>query len=318
MKCVVLPRTAFVPRHSIPIFDFSIFELYLKYKMGSIVNENNKVVRPWTFFRETNCKKVGFKYDPDAAFAGLPYKEGQKVYVDLKSNKLIGCAVAIEDQRDGRVLVRYVDGHEKSANVARMSHVLSSPRGIIVPDTIWFRRLAKTQVRGGAKVLEIGCSFGFCSPILGQRAMSKPDQPSSSNSAENSPQGNGSTSKGAYLGIDISREAIARCQKDHPYLHFEVADVLSDAVWNDEKLDLASFDTVFLDIGGNREAAPVAEVMKVCHERLPKLGLFVIKCEELANEAEAFMEENGLEADGVTMTRGEKWFEGVIDISPSK
>ena len=44
----------------------------------------------------------------------------------------------------------------------------------------------------------------------------------------------------------------------------------------------------------------------------------MIKCEELANEAEAFMEENGLEADGITMTRGEKWFEGVIDISPSK
>jgi hypothetical protein len=30
------------------------------------------------------------------------------------------------------------------------------------------------------------------------------------------------------------------------------------------------------------------------------------------------MEENGLEADGVTMTLGEKWFQGVIDIPPSK
>ena len=198
--------------------------------MGSVVNEDVKAIRPWTFFRETNHKTTGFKYDPDAAFA-VSYKAGDKVYVDLKSNKLIGCAVAIDDEKDGRVLVRYVDGHEKSANVNRMSHVLSSPRGVIVPDTIWFRRLAKTQVRGGAKVLEIGCSFGFCSPILGARAMSTADS-----SSENS--------NGKYLGIDISREAIARCQKDHPHLRFEVADVLSEHVWHDENLDLASFDTV--------------------------------------------------------------------------
>ena len=58
--------------------------------------------------------------------------------------------------------------------------------------------------------------------------------------------------------------------------------------------------------------------MKVCHERLPKLGLFVIKCEELASEAEVFMEANGLESDGITLTRGNRWFDSVIDTPLSK
>ena len=141
------------------------------------------------------------------------------------------------------------------------------------------------------------------------------------------------------LGIDIGAEPIGRCRQDHPNLQFEVADVLEPGnifdflksnanlnfktfeaiyflnvkncteVWQDEKLNLKSFDTVFLDIGGDREAAPVVQVMQTCLENIPNLQLFVIKCEQVAAEAIQFLESNGLEDDGLSMKNGSSFFE---------
>ena len=76
--------------------------------MGSPQQEEAVQRMQWTVFRQVNFEhfenKSKFKCDPDAVFA-KDFKQGQDVYVNLKSNKVVGRGKAVEDEKDGRCTV---------------------------------------------------------------------------------------------------------------------------------------------------------------------------------------------------------------------
>ena len=145
---------------------------------------------------------------------------------------------------------------------------------VVTPDTERFRHLAESQQLG--QVLEIGCSTGRTSVKLVERATS-------------------------WVGFDTSAEMIQTVQKDIPNTPSTTTnpdddqcrtwsgriDALADSLQAQEKAcQFGGPDTVFLDIGGNREELAVLRMLEFIVTRLPSVRHMFVKSEALFHSLE--------------------------------
>ena len=165
-----------------------------------------------------------------------------------------------EDSIDASHNWRIVDGDIMGSSNADES------RGLVCLSTETFRNLT-TMVRSSDLVLEIGCSFGRCTELLGL-AVGSPTQ---------------------VVGIDVSREIVKAASADYPHLVFRRGDVLKDPrgtiditneliARNPTRRELC----VFVDVGGNRELETLVILLPWVASVLPLVPrLIVVKSETL-------------------------------------
>ncbi|KXS17809.1 hypothetical protein M427DRAFT_246682 [Gonapodya prolifera JEL478] len=275
------------------------------------------------------------------------YRRGDTVWVQLRSDKETGHAVALEDEApDGRVLVRfrccgvshrvrrdrltYVmtnvprddfipglkarakreleeppeanqevhverpagDGTGTGAAVGELGELLDDtttvhpygipnprpPTVLITASTTHYRHLARSHTHPYSLTLEIGASYGLCTDVLVQHSYYDASR---------------------VLGVDTSVELVDEARRRYPGARFERVDVLSEKGWARvvrlvEELAAKGAGaegkpppplTVFVDVGGSRPMLDVAPLVARVQRNLGP-ALVVVKCEELAAEAE--------------------------------
>ena len=156
--------------------------------------------------------------------------------------------------------------------------------GIVCHDTATFRSHT-SLVQESDLVLELGCSFGRCTELLGQK-LSNPGK--------------------QLVGVDTSKEVLAAARTAYPELTFERGDVLKDPMgtirivkrlydrnkpMNDKDSDACAKSEsnlrkrslcVFVDIGGNREIEALVSLLPWIATGLPQVpSLIVVKSETL-------------------------------------
>ena len=166
---------------------------------------------------------------------------------------------------------------DSPATVAETRAAASSAKerpyiGVVCPDTATFREHV-SLVQPSDLVLELGCSFGRCTYLLGQRLTNPAKQ---------------------LIGVDTSREELAAAMAEYPDLVFKRGDVLRDpmgtlnivramCVANDDGGDGGSDLCVFVDIGGNRELEALVALLPWIATALPRIPrLIVVKSETLS------------------------------------
>lgn len=131
------------------------------------------------------------------------------------------------------------------------------------------------QVDSSDYVVEIGSSFGVCTHILAQHA-------------------------GRVLGIEVSPSLVQESRKRYPGLEFVELDVFNAM---DRLAVLAEgCSTLFVDIGGNREAEALVNALPPLL-RLLRPGLMVVKSRELAKAAKAELQRQAAATAAAAATR---------------
>mmetsp|Transcript_59345 Transcript_59345/g.167182 ORF Transcript_59345/g.167182 Transcript_59345/m.167182 type:complete len:350 (-) Transcript_59345:57-1106(-) len=187
------------------------------------------------------------------ALLSPPFAAGETVAFDQKSNMLHCHAEVLADdpdagggggagsRDDGKQLVRDLDdGTVARVKLKRLARVLpaTSPRVLVVADTLSYRRLAKTQPGRRDAVLEVGSCDGSCTHILTCHA-------------------------GLAVGIDISQSVIDESRRSYPECRFEWLDCFAEPdrmVALIRELRARGELKIFVDIGGNR---PIADVCRM-------------------------------------------------------
>jgi hypothetical protein len=217
----------------------------------------------------------------------LVFELGEEVFVALRSQKPTGraCIVGLPTEKRGRHRVNFIrDGVDHvegggspveeqvgggsgagkcdlfhDVRVGKLFPVVQrtttgNPLVSICAETADFRRLARTQVRRGDRVIELGCSYGAATKILEEQA-----------------------GPGYIVGVDLGVEALTSARRLCPGSRFEHVDVVScDETETAERLTwLASLlrapgdapptledMIVFVDIGGNRALPPLVTLLR--------------------------------------------------------
>lgn len=127
----------------------------------------------------------------------------------------------------------------------------------VVADTVGFRNLARSQVRGQDVVVEVGSCQGHCTAILHAQA-------------------------GSVIGFDVSLEFIAESRGRFPNIRFEFLDIFEEADRLRQMPEAAVCGVAFLDVGGDRRLDQVICAIDALRRRcLPRLQLLVVKSETL-------------------------------------
>ncbi|CAK0876840.1 unnamed protein product [Prorocentrum cordatum] len=163
----------------------------------------------------------------------------------------------------GRSCTDVVVGVDSESEVAcgseRLTRIL--PPGerwvAVVPDTLSYRHLARTQVTQQDCVVELGSSIGLCTAVLAESA-------------------------GSVLGLDISLAQLEEARRAFPAVRFEFLDIFEEHARLRGMSEAARCTAAFVDINGDREIAMVlhaVEILRRCC--LPQVRLVVVKSEEL-------------------------------------
>jgi len=193
-----------------------------------------------------------------------------------------------EDQYPGRVRVRYPSGkryHVRPQRLVRLygrtaaefssevegaagSHAVGEVREAEAPhrpvvlvcgETNHYRQLARVQPRSGDRVLEVGSDFGHTTVNLAKACLT-----------------------GHVIALDKSASHVQEAQRCHPALDFRCMDLFSDSA---ELAQLGPFDSIFVDINGNRALGDVLRAISVLRVTFPSPPrLVVIKSRELHME----------------------------------
>eukprot|EP00126_Sphaerothecum_destruens_P005937 Sdes_comp19125_c0_seq1m9839 len=200
----------------------------------------------------------------------LTFHPDEEIFVHLHSEKSTGAAVILSEKITqeshryfGRYPIRYHDKgtichvrphrifpvFRQNSRPSEASPVSHQPRIVVCAETKEYRLLARTQVKNGDKVLEIGCSYGEATHILGQQTP-------------------------FVTGVDISEETIQACRKRFPGMDFEKTNCFVDSSRLRELLREKTL--VFIDIGGNRNLVDLLKLIPFVFTHLPD-GLLLIK-----------------------------------------
>lgn len=153
--------------------------------------------------------------------APLSFALGEEVFVALRSHKWTGRArvLGLPEEKLGRIRVQFLEegggGHNRQAGLeheVRFGQVFpvvpiggsSGPAVIVTAETFDFRRLARTQVRRGDAVIELGCSFGDATKVLAEQA-----------------------GPSRVVGVDLSSSSLEKARALCPATRFEQLDVLA-------------------------------------------------------------------------------------------
>ena len=137
--------------------------------------------------------------------------------------------------------------------------------GVVCPFTDEFRQLASV-VPVDSICIDIGCSYGRATEVLGKR-LTAPSQ---------------------VVGLDISAEAIQSAKKQYPEIKFMKSDALRDPMstlhtvqhLQNAHPDSADKLIVFVDIGGNRELEALVALLPWVERELKPVAI-VVKSETL-------------------------------------
>ena len=186
--------------------------------------------------------------------------------------------------------------YEKEVSVKRLlpvfpTRALQDSRGndhsttiIVTSETLPYRNLASSQLTTEDKVLEIGCSTGEASAVMIQYCQ-------------------------AWVGFDTSPDMVHSCHsriarqplKNAKSISVFQVDALVDPIRAEQlvrqSLDGNTPDTVFIDIGGNRECEGVWSML--AWAMLMKPSLIVIKSRDLADQLQQEHNRNSGVADTV-------------------
>lgn len=226
------------------------------------------------------------------------WRVGDTTYVSLRSERDTGRAAVVEctsqeehgGGEDARVKVKFdCCGLEAHVRPARLSPVRSIPNqkrcGLVTASTDAYRKLARSELTRQDFVLEIGSSLGLCTQTLAQHAR-------------------------WVIGMDNSKENVAKTQEEYPWLQFERLDPFLEP---EKVLQLAvGYNVVFVDIGGNRELNAVVRLVQWVEEELDP-RLIVVKSQAMHatlakkeyNGAQPWTDETG------RVCNSEKWWSGL-------
>eukprot|EP00397_Hematodinium_sp_SG-2012_P042209 GEMP01046638.1.p1 GENE.GEMP01046638.1~~GEMP01046638.1.p1 ORF type:complete len:495 (+),score=114.33 GEMP01046638.1:63-1487(+) len=186
---------------------------------------------------------------------------GEIVSVNLKSNRLEGRAVIVEEEKDNRTFVRFLlDDTTAHVRRQRIRGVASRPTVLLCSKTCHYRQMAATQLWTDDVVLEIGCSTGECTEVLSFHAKD-------------------------IVAVDVSSAQILECrQRDIPgpaLVEWLCMDAFSPEHWRKLIATRSSYSAVFIDIGGDRRGDAVFELIRlVLRDICP--SFVAVKSEELA------------------------------------
>eukprot|EP00051_Salpingoeca_urceolata_P016763 m.224712 g.224712 ORF g.224712 m.224712 type:complete len:379 (-) comp18773_c0_seq3:138-1274(-) len=185
----------------------------------------------------------------------------------VTDNAAPGTVTKLRPDFKDRVRVRFeCDGstfHVRPARLTRMFHAKGScPQIVITDSTDMFRKLARTQARRGDFAVDIGCSYGLSCEVLRKQV-----GPS-----------------GRVLGIDVSKQLVAKAAASYPDVEFAMFDAIEDQLRLQQMC--AGCDLVLMDIGGNRELDVVVRAMSAVIRTLAPPTL-VVKSINLKRHADA-------------------------------
>lgn len=190
-------------------------------------------------------------------------KIGDAVSVNLKSNRLRGRAVIVDEEReeDHRTLVQFCEDHT-TAHVRRerLRGIATRPCVLLCKDTRHYRQMAATQLRADDVVLEIGCSTGECTEVLTFHAKD-------------------------IVAVDVSQAQIVECRKRSLFgttpVDYVCCDVFCPVHWRN-LITRRKFSAIFIDIGGDRCGDAVFELIRlVLRDICP--SFVAVKSEKLAS-----------------------------------
>ncbi|KAG5180449.1 hypothetical protein JKP88DRAFT_323901 [Tribonema minus] len=137
------------------------------------------------------------------------------------------------------------------------------------------RKLARALPTRADRCVDVGCSYGKCTALLAAKG-------------------------GSVLGVDNSRQVVAKARAMHPDIHFECIDAILDRQTLVEKA--AGPQLVFLDIGGDRELDTLVLLIPLLQRLLkPEASgsgraahcVIVVKGYRLARAASKTVQEDG-------------------------
>eukprot|EP00960_Hanusia_phi_P034232 750930-Hanusia_phi.AAC.6 len=196
----------------------------------------------WKYKKDAGSKKVG----------SWKFEVGEEVFVILYSDRDTGRghvesfdASADRASVDFKYRIRYLTDQQYDVRVSRLLPVIQGQRIVVCSETQDFRYLCRTQVRKGDSVIEIGCSYGKGTKILAEQA-------------------GGS----CVVGTDLSAEALKAAKEESKVSNLLRLDVVSCSA--EEKVERLNYlnsllpqpaRVLFLDIGGNRSAEDVVQLV---------------------------------------------------------
>eukprot|EP00899_Mesostigma_viride_P013985 jgi/Mesvir1/22588/Mv05009-RA.1 len=209
---------------------------------------------------------ANYKFVVFSAVRPEPVAEGDEVFVVLRSNKNTGRARAlggvIQDPGHphyGRIPVLYHDNQATyHVRPGRVNKVVMGDRLVIIcGDTENYRHLARCQVAPHHFVLDLGSSYGVSTHILSQHC-------------------------GRVIGVDLARDLVESARRQYPHIPFECLDILQNPA---RITELArGCDSVFIDIGGDRQLAQVVPTVEFVKRHLAPATI-VVKSRELLKAA---------------------------------
>ena len=196
----------------------------------------------WKYKKDAGSKRIG----------SWRFEVGEEVFVILYSDRDTGRGHVESFDESGdrssadfKYRIRYLTDQRYDVRVSRLLPVVQGPRIVVCSETQDFRYLCRTQVSRGDSVIEIGCSYGKGTKILAEQA-----------------------GDSCVVGTDLSTEALEAAKKECNVANLLRLDVVSCTA--EEKVERLNFlnsllpqpaRVVFLDIGGNRSADDVVQLV---------------------------------------------------------
>eukprot|EP00611_Tribonema_gayanum_P003039 TRINITY_DN12361_c0_g1_i1.p1 TRINITY_DN12361_c0_g1~~TRINITY_DN12361_c0_g1_i1.p1 ORF type:complete len:419 (+),score=116.70 TRINITY_DN12361_c0_g1_i1:76-1332(+) len=214
-----------------------------------------------------DCDEQGFTWSlyPPAVEPALQVGDTVHTLYDQLRAEVVG-DLATEGPYAGRMEVLFEDKKRYHVRPSRMMKITRGfPQVFLTAGTSDFRKLARALPTRADRCVDVGCSYGKCTALLAAKA-------------------------GSVLGVDNSRQVIAKARAMHPDIHFECIDAILDRQTLVEKA--AGPQLVFLDIGGDRELDTLVLLIPLL-QRLLKPEVIVVKGYRLARAASKDVQEDG-------------------------